>query len=271
MNGKLALTVALAILVPTCAIASEPAGGVPLVSAFRENYFTGGIPLDRAVSNETIDLKFQFSVKVRPFIISDAWKAYFAYTQVSTWNAFTVSQPFHDNLYQPGIYFERSADCSTFLCGLEHFSNGRPYYGNPVATEECDDLSRGMNYAFATWAARRGSSTFVLKAKAGVGCGVKDYDAHMHHLFSQELFYKYQGYLTFGYRFARDCWDLSASVTPLANKSLANVTAEASWLFSARAPRLFVQFHYGFDEALCDCVEGARPPMNLRFGLVIAR
>lgn len=262
--------VLIAILLLT---AAHPAhAGEPLISMFRETYFTGGVPLRGEVNRETIDLKFQLSVKAHPFTISDDWKAYFAYTQISTWNAFGYSQPFHDNSYMPGIYFEHQLQRGgTFLCGLEHMSNGRPYAGNPVATEGHDDLSRGMNYAFATWLARSGRSTFMLKAKAGIGCGVKDFDAHMHHLFSQELFYKYQGYLTVGYHYGQERWDIAASVTPIVNKSVANVTAEMSWLFAERAPRLFLQCHYGFDEALCDCVEGAQPPVHIRIGLVLGR
>lgn len=263
---KIASLAALALL------STSVRGAEPMISEFRQTYFTAGVPLNREINNKTIDLKFQLSVKLRPFIISEKWKAYLAYTQVSTWTAFCESAPFHDNQYKPGIYFENSRDGkNTILLGLEHCSNGRPYYGNPLSSPGHEDYSRGMNYFYAAWVSRHDHSTFLLSAKAGIGNGVESFEAQRYEIFSQELFYRYMGYVTFGYRYHQEKWDISASVTPIVNKSIANVTLESSWEFSKRSPRLFVQLHYGFDEALCDCVKDATPPMNIRVGLVFGR
>lgn len=221
-----------------------------------------------SLRQENIDVKFQFSLKVYPVTLGPSWQMYFAYTQTSVWDAYGKSAPFHDNLYRPGLFFEHVyGEGNAITFAFEHRSNGRPYFGNPLASETVEDYSRGMNYLFFRWTRPLNAAlTLDLTARAGVGCGVGDYDRSQKR-FTQDLFIGYVGYLDAKLSFRRGGFSASVMVTPLWNRSVANVTADFSYRITARCPALFAQFHYGYDEALCDCVAGQLPPCNIRFGI----
>ena len=245
------------------------AGNYPLISAYRDTYFTFGMPLDRPLTKDTGDIKFQLSLKLHPIDIGPKWQFYVAYTQLTVWNAFGESCPFKDNAYMPGFYFEGDLGKGhRLLAGAEHRSNGRPYFGNALSSKDHDDYSRSINYLKLIWDKKWGNSDLVVSARAGFGSGIGDH-ARRQKFFTQDLFLYYMGYVTVGYCFDNGTFGADVFVTPIGNKSIANVTAEASWRFHQKLPRLFVQFHYGFDEALCDCVAGGVPPLSLRFGLLI--
>ncbi|MCQ2180876.1 MAG: phospholipase A [Bacteroidales bacterium] len=241
-----------------------------ILSFYNDNYVTTGPSLR---SDGVVDVKIQFSLKVYPITINPKWQAFFAYTQTTTWDAYGKSAPFHDNLYMPGIYFEgRMNERNVLVTGLEHRSNGRPYFGNPIAAEGVEDYSRGMNYAFARWIHNfGGNSTLDMTLRAGVGCGIGeygDYETHEKSL-TQDLFLYYIGYLTVGYKYTGAHSYLSVNVSPVLNKSIANVNVRYAYEFGDKWPSPFVQFHYGFDEALCDCIKGGVPPVHLRFGVIL--
>lgn len=275
---KLLLSILLGVLACLTLYAEDPSEGhpsretKPWISPFRDIHFLVGVPLDQEINRESISVRFQFSLKLYPFTVSKNWTCYFAYSQISIWNQFGKSSPFHDNSYMPGFYFDGNLPKDNrLLLGIEHRSNGRPYHGNALASETNEDFSRGMNYFFASWRKTKGLHEFGLDAKAGFSAGVGDYPRG-EELFTQDLFVYYLGYLTFDYRYNGPKFAAHACVTPIWNKSIANVTAEASYrvVRSDKFPlRLMLQFHYGFDEALCDCVKGATPPMHLRFGILI--
>lgn len=247
---------------------------VPWLSPMRDIYVLTGVPLDRKITNESLDVKFQLSFKLYPFYVSPRWTCYFAYTHLTVWNAYGHSAPFRDNSYMPGFYFDGNLPHGNrLILGLEHRSNGRPYYGNPLASETVQDYSRGMNYIFASWRKTLGRHEFGLDAKAGVSCGVGPYPRGENR-YTQDLFLYYLGYLTMDYRFNAERFGLHASVTPIVNSSIANVTAEASYkvVNNDKFPmRLMLQFHYGFDDAMCDCVQDAAPPVHLRFGFLFRK
>ena len=46
----------------------------------------------------------------------------------------------------------------------------------------------------------------------------------------------------------------------------ANLTAELA--YSLGSVSLFGQYHYGYDEALCDCIRGIRPVPYFRIGVL---
>lgn len=240
------------------------------LSEFRDVYFIGGIPMDREVNKNTADVKFQLSVKIKPIRMQNDWRCYLGYTQISVWNIFAESAPFKDNSYMPGFYFEkRYQKGDRLLLGIEHRSNGRPYFGSPVTDGTFDDLSRAMNYLYASWTKPVGFSSFEIEARIGVGTGIIDYP-EIQKLFSLDLFVYYLGFATFNYSYDNDRFHAKASVTPIINESIANVTASAAYrLFKDFPLCIYAQFHYGFDEAIVDCVRGARPPVNLRFGLLL--
>lgn len=253
------------LLVSATAFAQEG-----FISPFRDIYFMVGMPLDRQVNKNTLDTKFQLSLKLKPIRMHKDWRCYLAYTQISVWNFFAESAPFKDNSYMPGFYFEKNYTTGNrLILGLEHRSNGRPYYGNPMTDGTFDDYSRGMNYFYASWMTPVGHSSFGVDAKAGVGAGVKGYPKKQV-LFSFDLFLYYLGVATFNYTYDNERFHADVNVTPIINKSIANVTLGASYrLFKKYPLSVYSQFHYGYDEALSDCVDGVRPPVNLRFGLIL--
>ena len=221
-----------------------------------------------------MDVKFQLSLKVYPITINQKWRTYFAYTQTTTWDAYGKSAPFRDNVYIPSLYFEGALnESNTLIAGLEHRSNGRPYFGNPLASEGVEDYSRGMNYALVRWIHAFGSHSFLdMTLRAGVSCGVGEKgDVKTHENdFTQDLYLYYLGYLTVGYKYAGEHVYVSANVSPIWSRYIANVNVRFAYEFSDKWPSPFVQFHYGFDEALCDCVKGGRPPVYLRFGILFS-
>lgn len=259
-HRKTYLTAALLALVLTTAGAQDR----PFLSLYDDTYAVTGPSLRR----ENMDIKFQLSLKVYPVTLGPSWQMYFAYTQTTVWDAYGESAPFHDNIYRPGLFFEHGyGEGNVITFAFEHRSNGRPYFGNPLASETVEDYSRGLNYLSFRWThPLNGMLTLELTARAGVGCGIGDYGRHQKR-FTQDLFIGYVGYLDAKLSFRRGGFSADAMVTPLWNESVANVTVDFSYRINARCPALFAQFHYGFDEALCDCMTGGVPPCNIRFGI----
>lgn len=234
-----------------------------ILSFHEETFVTTGPSLQ----NGTIDVKFQMSFKVYPVTLGQKWEMYMAYTQTTVWNAYQKSSPFRDNVYKPGLFFEcRKDERNTLTVGLEHRSNGRPYFGNPIASWEVEDYSRGMNYAMIRWNHIL-NERFVLDltARAGIGCGVDRYPRH-ENLYTQDLFVYYLGYVDAKITYTIGKLATSAMITPVWNKSIANVTANFTYRFNEKWPALFAQFHYGYDEAMCDCTQGFVPPCHIRIG-----
>jgi len=244
----------------------------PWISPMRDMYVIAGVPLDRKITNESLDVKIMLSIKLFPFGISDRWTCYFGYSQMTVWNAFGKSFPFHDNTYMPGFYFDGSLkNDNRLILGLEHRSNGRPYYGNPLVSETVEDYSRGMNYIFASWRKTIGRHKLGVDAKAGFSTGIGPYPRCWER-YTQDLYLHYLGYATFDYSFDTERFSFHTCITPIGNKSIANVTIEPTYRIvkTDKFPlRLMMQFHYGFDEALCDCVQDAKPPVNIRIGFLI--
>jgi outer membrane phospholipase A len=89
--------------------------------------------------NETINAKFQISLKFRPFGPTDdaikgedVWNdIYLAYTQTSIWDLESESKPFFDTSYRPSIFYQRRDIGELFggrfsiRGGFEHESNGK--------------------------------------------------------------------------------------------------------------------------------------------------
>ena len=87
------------------------------------------------------------------------------------------------------------------------------------------------------------------------------------------MFYRYLGYATFtaGYDSPKRRLYAMASVTPLFSPLGANATAEFGCRISPPAvgAYVFLQCHYGYDEALCDCFDGEKAVPYLRFGIIL--
>ena len=233
---------------------------------FRPNYLTTGLPLTGPVTKMTADVKFQVSVKLdlwRNIAGREGMALSIGYTQRSIWLLYGESSPFKDNMYIPGLYFNVpfKGGCDFLLAGLEHRSNGRPHGGAPK-----DGRSRSVNYLFAEYSH---VFPFGLTLQTNLRAGLAYYEDDM----DQRMFYRYLGYATFtaGYDSPKRRIYAMASVTPRFAPLGTNTTAEFGCRISPPAvgAYVFAQFHYGFDEALCDCLDGTSAVPYLRLGIVL--
>ncbi len=218
----------------------------PVLELFRPLYFVTGIPLTGPVNRNTADMKFQCSLKLNMFrdIGGSGVDFFFAYTQVTIWHFYAHSSPFYDSTYNPGLYVQKTwmrdgKPLRTLLGGIEHRSNGRD-----------DAYSRSTNYGFASYA--RYFPDLVLAATLRVGPGwygdQRTWDVPLRYIGLLRL--------SAAYTTPDRNWEFQLGVTPLINKSIANVTAEIGYRLARRRdnPYLFVQFHYGY-EVFRDCVD----------------
>lgn len=222
--------------------------GEPVLSIFKENYFTTGCPLNTAPAYDTNDLTFQVSVRFNIFqnINDKDWDFFWGYTQMAVWEVYRPSNPFKSNIYTNGLYayhpfgYRNGQVRNDILFGYEHRSNGYDSYA-----------SRAMDYLFATYTQTFGD--FVSAQLSGrIGIGSIGNDA------SLEMFDKYEGYVNAALCFhSRDRrFMASASVTPLfASDIYANVSAEIAFRPMPRMDWFYLtaRYHYGYDESQSDC------------------
>ena len=73
----------------------------PMLSIFKENYITTGLPLNARPNWDTNDLTFQISLKFNALQNAGGkdWDLFFAYTQMSVWEVYKPSNPFKCNTY----------------------------------------------------------------------------------------------------------------------------------------------------------------------------
>ena len=248
-----------------CQFALPTVAQEPMLSVLKENYVTTGIPLNARPDWDTNDLAFQVSLRYNALqnIGGKEWDVFLGYTQLSLWDAYKPSNPFHSNLYQPGLYayhpFRHGPHgvVDDILIGIEHRSNG--YDGATSRSIDC--LFATYTYTFA------GQFTAQLTGRFGIGSIYND--------FSLEMFNRYQGYANLGlcYHPLNRRLMISASVTPLFMGDIpANVSAEIAFKPVAGADWFYLvaRYHYGYDEDQLDC---ANPDAFLkhmvRFGLAV--
>lgn len=252
----------VSLMTAICCIHAFAAGdSLSFIRPLRSIYLTSGIPVDgTVVDKNTGDVKFQFSFAI-PLWSSmggiNGLDLKIGYTQRSVWMLYAKSSPLKDNTYIPGVYldvpFKTASD--KLLCGVEHRSNGRD-----------DNLSRSVNYIFGEYSHR---FPFGLTLAANARFGIGWYDDY----FTQAIFYNFYGYATVGALYENGRFSALASVTPVFAPFKLSTTAELSFRLarSERCPfHLFVQYHYGYDECMCDCVYGSNPPHYLRAGILIS-
>ena len=234
------------------------------LNAFRPNYFIMGIPTNQTSTKDNFDIKFQISLKldICRTVAGRECNVFFNYTQVSLWNILAYSSPFRDNMYIPGLYCTLPFDIpgreetgGRFMFGLVHRSNGRD-----------DVYSRSINYIMADYLLPV-NRCFELEAAARCGIGFVEEDM------GQDMF-RYLGYVGFAatYTDMSDDFSVSVSAVPLFGRAIPlNVTCQAAYCpFKDKgAPYLFMQFHYGYDEALRDCVPLIKPMPMLRLGVTL--
>jgi phospholipase A1/A2 len=103
----------------------------PSFSIFQDNYFLTGIPLDRAVNEQTADAKFQISFRQRltNAVLPFQTFLYLTYTQKSFWDIYKSSSPFAESNYNPSLGLFKFIRLKNRLASTsltwEHESNGR--------------------------------------------------------------------------------------------------------------------------------------------------
>lgn len=106
---------------------------LPSFSAYRDNYFVTGAPLQNTISKTTADAKYQISFKqlITRHALPFQTQLFLTYTQRSFWNIYEFSSPFQDVNFNPGIGLSSGIyNGNDELMGLtefklEHESNGR--------------------------------------------------------------------------------------------------------------------------------------------------
>ena len=255
-----------------------------IIDELRPNYYTTGAQLGAPLSGSTADMKFQFSFRtdLAQNIGGSGINLALGYTQISLWSFYVRSYPFYDHTFIPGLYawkqFDLQNGYQSLLWGYEHRSNGRD-----------DAYSRSVNYLFCTWFRHwdwAENESLTLSAAVRLGTG------YYGDVSTFDIMSKYLGLVRFRAVWAPrgGRWEFACEVLPLLNKSIANVTADASWCINPKwgYPSLFVQYHYGYDEAFRDCVtvtgaainpdgyvpydrtDPAAPRHMLRFGLLFS-
>ena len=105
---------------------------MPYFTLFRDNYFSGGIPLGTKPTGHNSDVKFQLSISQRltksklPF---DSY-VFIQYTQKAFWDVFRESLPMRDLNFNPGIglghlIIRHNKYIGKAYLMLEHESNGK--------------------------------------------------------------------------------------------------------------------------------------------------
>ena len=229
-----------------------------IIDVLRPIYYTTGAQLGAPLSGSTADMKFQISFRtdLAQNIGGSGISLALGYTQISLWNFYVYSYPFYDHTFIPGLYawkqFDTAGGYHSLLWGFEHRSNGRD-----------DVYSRSVNYLFCTYSRHwdwAENESLTLSAALRLGSG------YYGDVPTFDILSKYLGLARFKAvwvpRGGR--WELSGEVLPLLNRSIANATAEVSWALSGKHgnPCLFVQYHYGYDEAFRDCVTVTGPATN---------
>ena len=247
------------------ALSFSAVAGEPMLSIFKENYITTGLPLNAKPAWDTNDLTYQISLKFNAIqnIGGREWDLFFAYTQMSIWEVYKPSNPFKSHIYTPGVYLYHPFNSGAYgvvndiLFGFEHRSNG---YDGPQ--------SRSLGCVFATYTHTFGGCfTAQLTGRIGLGSIYND--------FSQEMFTRYQGYINAGLCFhTRDRrLMVSASVTPLFKGDIpANVSAEIAFRPTRSSDWFYLvaRYHFGYDEDQLSCaVPDVFLKHMLRFGLAI--
>ncbi|MCX2836985.1 phospholipase A [Salinimicrobium sp. MT39] len=131
---------------------------LPSFSAYRDNYFITGVPLQNDISKTTADAKYQISFKqlVTRHVLPFQTQLFLTYTQKSFWNIYEFSSPFQDVNFNPGIglasgIYNRNDELTGIAeFKLEHESNGRE-----------GEASRSWNSIILTYNARLNNKTIL--------------------------------------------------------------------------------------------------------------
>ena len=105
---------------------------MPAFTIYKDNFFITGITLGEKVSKYNADAKYQISFKQRLLNAALPFKTslFLTYSQKSFWDIYTLSSPFAETNYNPGLALGKLIFKNGKLIGragitLEHESNGK--------------------------------------------------------------------------------------------------------------------------------------------------
>jgi len=210
----------------------------PNFGMYKDNYFSTGVPVNKRITNQSADAKFQISIRQR--LLSKVMPHYaqlmLIYTQKSFWDIYANSFPFADNNYNPGLLLTVPVIQENKLKGvaslsIEHESNGKD--GNE---------SRSWNFITLSGVYFRNIS-FSFQAKIWYGLVSND---------NPDLL-KYKGYgqIISNYRSFDNRFGVSLLVNPCSKG--VNSQLEFNFKPGKRANEyLFLQWYQGYGESLLE-------------------
>jgi phospholipase A1 len=115
---------------------------------FKDNYFTGGIPIGQKIKAANSNVKFQLSISQRltKSILPFDTYLFIHFTQKTIWNVMEESMPMRDLNFNPGIglghlIIHRNRYVGKAMLMLEHESNGK----DSLMSRSWNKVSLGVN------------------------------------------------------------------------------------------------------------------------------
>ena len=227
----------------------------PAFGAYKDNFFTTGIPLNKKITNSSANALFQVSIRQRltKTVLPFKTFAYLTYTQKSFWDIYSESSPFRDINYNPGIGLAKVFISKGQLLGsgaiqVMHESNGKD-----------GESSRSWNYLNLT-------AKYYINLHLNIsgelwipyvdGGGNKDL-----------LDYKGLGKLNINCTDNTQKWWLELQLNPRKGFGNINVTASIGYKISNSLNQyVFLHFQDGYANSLLDYNKYST---NLRIGICI--
>ena len=210
----------------------------PNFGMYKDNYFITGIPVNKRITNQSADAKFQISIRQR--LMSSTMPHYtqlmLTFTQKAFWDIYYTSSPFTDLNYNPGLLLmtpiiQNYKFKGVVLFSIEHESNGKD-----------GDDNRSWNFMTLSGAYFHNA---YLSFQAKVWYGLVSGD-------NSDLF-KYRGYgqIVSNFRSYNNRSGVSLVINPCSKG--VNTQLELSFRPDKRANEyLFLQWMQGYGESLLD-------------------
>ncbi|MDR2914044.1 MAG: phospholipase A [Tannerella sp.] len=208
---------------------------------FKDNYFTGGIPLGQKVKASTSNVKFQLSISHRltksmlPF---DTY-LFLQFSQKTIWNVMEESLPIHDLNFNPGIglghlIIHENNYIGKAILMLEHESNGK----DSLTSRSWNKVSLGINLMLSR----------NLDAQLKLWVPIVDSD-------NNRDIVKYNGIGNLGLNYHNDSRRIHAGLlmTWRTESFSFNTQWELSFKLNEKVNQyLFIQYYNGYGENLLD-------------------
>ena len=126
---------------------------MPSFSMYEDNYMMTGVPLNKDLTRETADVKYQISFKqllTRKTLPLDSY-LFLTYTQTAFWTVYANSSPFEEINFNPGIslgkpvYNSKDRLAGMAFLNVQHESNGR----DSIYSRSWNKVSLGFHAAIS--------------------------------------------------------------------------------------------------------------------------